>query len=102
MVKKTVQYVSPWTKLYVVFESRVRNRYCIQAATHYLPKGYYGEPKVIVQNAKQMYKGVWHIKEISLRERLKGWMCAYLCGAAALLMKILASMRQRRAKKYRG
>jgi hypothetical protein len=86
----------------VLFEARVRNRYCIQAAAHYLPKGYYGEPKVIVQNAKQMYKGIWKIKQISLVERLKGWMCAYLCGLAALLMKILARMRQRRAKKYRG
>ncbi len=85
-----------------VIEARVRNCYCIVAAAHYLPKGYYGEPKVIVQNAKQMYKGVWQIKEISLRERLKGWMCAYLCGVAALLMKILARMRQRKAKKYRG
>ena len=85
-----------------VFEARVRSRYCIHAATHYLPKGYYGEPKVIAQNSKQMYKGVWHVKEISLRERLKGWMCAYLCGTAALLMKILARMRQGRAKKYRG
>ena len=71
----------------VVFEARVRNRYCIQAASHYLPKGYYEEPKVIVQNAKQMYKGVLQIKQISLVERLKGWMCAYLCAVVAHLMK---------------
>lgn len=69
-----------------VLEARVRNRYCIQAADHYLPKDYYEESKVIIKNAKMMYKGVWKVKEIPIAERIKGWMSAYLCGATAWLM----------------
>ena len=70
-----------------VLEARVRNRWCIQAAAHYLPKGYYEEAKVLAQNAKRMYKGVWRVKQIPLTERVKGWMSAYLCGLTAYLMK---------------
>ena len=69
-----------------VLEARVRNRYCIQAAAHYLPKGYYEEPRELVKSAKQMYKGVWSVKQIPHIERLKGWMCAYLCALVAHLM----------------
>jgi hypothetical protein len=70
-----------------VFEARVRNRYCIQAAAHYLPKGYYEDPRELVKSAKQMYKGVWNVKQIPLVERLKGWMSAYLSNVTAHLMK---------------
>lgn len=69
-----------------VLEARVRNRFCIQAAAHYLPKGYFGESRELVRGAKQMYRGVWKVRQIPLAERVKGWMCAYLCGVMALLM----------------
>lgn len=69
-------------------EARVRNRYSIQAASHYLPKGYYGESRVIAAAARKMYRGVWRVKEIPLLERLKGWMSAYFCSLTAHLMKI--------------
>ena len=72
----------------VVLEARVRNRYCIQSAAHYLPKGYYEEPKVLVQKAKQMYKGIWSVKQIPLVERLKGFVSAYLCNVVAHLMAL--------------
>ena len=73
----------------ITLEARVRNRYCIQAADHYLPKRYYGDPKSIIQSAKQMYKSVWKVKQIPILERLKGWMSAYLCGMTAHIMKIV-------------
>lgn len=69
-----------------VLEARVKNRYCIQAAAHYLPKGYYEDPQVIVQEARKMYKGVWHVSEIPAVERLKGWIGAYCCPIAAKRM----------------
>ena len=72
----------------VVLEARVRNRYCIQAAAHYLPKGYFGEPRELVRGAKQMYRGVWKVRQIPLVERVKGWMCTYLCGVMASLMAL--------------
>lgn len=70
-----------------VLEVRVRNRYCIQAADHYLPKGFYGEPKSIIRTAKAMYRGVWKTRDIPLIERGKGFMSAYLCAISAWLMK---------------
>ena len=79
-----------------VLEAWVKNCYCLQAAACYLPKGYYEQPKVLVQKAKQMYKGVWGFKEIPFKERLKGWMSAYLCAFTAHMMKALAKRRNRR------
>ena len=69
-----------------VLEARVKNRYCIQVAAHYLPKGYYEDPQVIVQEARKMYKGVWRVGEIPAVERLKGWIGAYCCPIAAKRM----------------
>ena len=77
-----------------MLEARVRNRFCIQAAAHYLPKGYFGEPRELVRGAKQMYRGVWKVRQIPLAERVKGWMCAYLCGVMALLMARLKVRRK--------
>ena len=71
----------------VALEARVRNRYCILFAAYYLPKGYFEDPKVLVQKAKQMYKGLWRVKQIPLVERLKGWLSTYLCALATHLMK---------------
>ena len=69
-----------------VLEARVKNRYCIQAAAHYLPKGYYEDSQVIIREAKKMYKGVWRVSEIPAMERLKGWIGAYCCPIAAKRM----------------
>lgn len=68
--------------------ARVRNRYCIQAAAHYSLDGYYGSPQKIRNDAKNMYKGVWKIKDIPFSERFKGLLCSYLCGFSAKLMSL--------------
>lgn len=57
-----------------ILEIKVKNRYCIQAAAHYLPKGYYGAPKFIVREAREMYKEVWRNHDISIKEKIKGAM----------------------------
>lgn len=70
-----------------ILEARVKNRYCIQAAAHYLPKGYYEDPQIIIREARKMYKGVWRMSKISAVERLKGWIGTYCCPLAAKRMK---------------
>lgn len=76
-------------------EARVRNRYCIQAAAHYMPKGYFEHPHTLVQEAKKMYCGIWGVKEIPIKERVKGWLCANFCAEMAHVMGIKGKIKER-------
>lgn len=67
-------------------EARVRNRFCIQAAAHYFPVDYFEKHDIIECQIKKIYKGVWKVRGIPFREKIKGLFSAYFCKEIALLI----------------